>query len=61
MSIPYWSFFENTGQVEAYLTYLEFRRLTSTEFAEEMDKEQEERYGRESLRACNQGDGLQGE
>ncbi len=61
MTNNFWNFFEHTGQIEAYLTYLEFRRLTSKEFAEEMDKIQEEKYGRESLRLGNQGDGLSGE
>ena len=35
----YWQFFENTGNLEAYLTYIEFRRLTSEENADEIIKE----------------------
>lgn len=54
----YWFYFQHTGQIEAYLTYIEYRRLTSKEFAEEFDNLQKERYGRENLRLGDQGDGL---
>lgn len=35
----YWQFFQNTGNLEAYLTYLEFRRLTEGENADEIINE----------------------
>ena len=35
----YWQFFENTGNLEAYLTYIEFCRLTSEENADEITEE----------------------
>ena len=37
----YWQFFENTGNLDAYLTYLEFKRLTSGEYADEVTDEVE--------------------
>lgn len=48
-----WKFFETTGSIEAYINYVEFRRLVESEFAEE---KQRELNGRESNGTGNQGD-----
>ena len=58
---PYWFYFQHTGQIEAYLTYIEYRRLTSNEFSEDFDRIQKERYERNYLRTDSSGDGLSGE
>ena len=51
-----WQFFERTGNIEAYLTYLEYRRLTDSEFAKEQDARQADIYDRESPWYCGEGD-----
>lgn len=51
-----WKFFETTGSVEDYINYIEFRRLTDSEYAKEMDNTQRNWYGRESDGTGNQGD-----
>ncbi len=35
----YWDFFKRTGNLEAYLTYMEFLRLTASENADEITDE----------------------
>jgi len=35
----YWHLFQNTGNLEAYLTYIEFCRLTAQENADEIIEE----------------------
>ncbi len=35
----YWQFFERTGNLEAYLTYIEYCRLTQSENADEIIEE----------------------
>lgn len=35
----YWDFFARTGNLEAYLNYIEFLRLTSSENADEITNE----------------------
>lgn len=34
-----WQYFSNTGNLEAYLTYIEYRRLTAGENADEITNE----------------------
>ncbi len=56
-----WNFFERTGNLEAYLTYLEYRRLTDSEFANEQESHQADIYDRESPWYCGEGDSSRGE
>ena len=57
-SNPYWFYFESTGQIEAYLTYKEFLRLTSGK-EENFDKQGTD-YGNQSLWFDSTGNGLSG-
>ena len=57
-SNPYWFYFETTGQIEAYLTYREFLRLTGS--IKENSDEQGYDYGNQSLWFDSSGNGLSG-
>ena len=51
-----WGFFEETGNIEAYLLYLEYKRLLDGEYAEEfMEAEKGMAHERENAGADSEG------